>query len=80
MRQLKSRKEISDWMTGKLRMCQGCSTATVTIQFEVLEPYPDGCNWSDDLTVNFGLDDREDVLRNLRPILAEARRLFNVSE
>jgi len=53
---------------------------TVSVQYELLEPEPDGCNWSRDLVINYGRDDCENVLRHLRPLYEDARRRFNVSE
>jgi hypothetical protein len=80
MRELKSRQEISDWITARLRAFPDCADAIVTVQYELQEPGPDGCNWSHDLILNYGRSDSDAVTRHLRPLHQEARRLFNVSE
>jgi hypothetical protein len=80
MRELKTRKEISDWLTQQLHSIPGCSDTSVSVQYELLEPEQDGCNWSRDLVINYGRDDSEIVLRHLRPLYEDARRRFNVRE
>lgn len=80
MRELRTRKEISEWITTELRKYPECSDASVSVQFELRMPDPEGCNWSDSVVINAGKSDREDVLENLRPILRRARRSFNVNE
>lgn len=80
MRELRTRKEISEWITTELRKHSACTDARVSVQFELREPEPDGCNWSDNVIINSGKSDREEVLEHLRPILHRARRSFNVSE
>jgi hypothetical protein len=37
-----------------------------------------GCNWSEDLVLNYGTSKSEAVLQHLRPLHREARRRFNV--
>ncbi len=80
MRELKTQQQISDWITKRLQAFPACADATVIIQYEIQEPAPDGCNWSEDLVVNYGTSQREIVLQHLRPLHQEARRRFNVSE
>jgi hypothetical protein len=80
VRELKTRDEISAWITRELNTRPGCEEATVTVRFELLEPEPDGCNWADDLILNYGRNDSYLVLQHLRPLYQEARRRFNVSE
>jgi len=80
MRQLKTRQEISDWLTDNLHAIPGCSETTVSVQYELREPEQDGCNWSRDLVINYGRDDSEVVTRHLRSLYEDARRRFNVSE
>jgi hypothetical protein len=80
MRELKTRQEISTWITQKLQAFPGCADATVTVQYQLREPMSDGCNWTDDLLLNYGTGDSESVLQHLRPLHQEARRRFNVSE
>ena len=80
MRELRTRQEISDWLTHELRIYPECADASATVQYELREPLPDGCNWSEDLVLNCGTSDRGAVLSHLRPLHREARRRFNVSE
>lgn len=80
MRELKTRREISDWITRELRAHLGCEETSVTVQYELREPESDGCNWSRDLSVNYGRNDSVVVHRYLRPLFEEARRRFNVHE
>ena len=72
MRELKTQQQISDWITKRLQAFP-CADATVIIQYEIQEPAPDGCNWSEDLVVNYGTSQREIVLQHLRPLHQEAR-------
>lgn len=78
MRELKTPKQISEWITDRLQAFPGCEHATVIIQYEIQVPAPDGCNWSEDLVLNYGTNQREVVLQHLRPLHREARRRFNV--
>jgi hypothetical protein len=80
MRQFKTRAEISAWLNRELHKHKRCGEARVTVQYETLEPDEDGCNWSRDLIINYGGDDRELVDQHLRPLFEEARRRFNVRE
>jgi hypothetical protein len=80
MREFKTRREISDWITVRLRGFPDCADATVTVQYELQEPGPDGCNWSHDLILNYGRSDSQMVLQQMRPLHQEASRLFNVRE
>lgn len=80
MRELKTRQQISDWITERLQAFPGCADATVIVPYEIQEPAPDGCNWSEDLVLNYGTSRIEVVLQHLRPLHREARRRFNVSE
>jgi hypothetical protein len=80
MRKLRTRQQIGDWITQELRKHAECADARVSVQYELDEPEADGCNWADNVIVNSGVNDRDDVLERLRPILREARRTFNVSE
>ncbi len=77
-RELKTPQQISDWITDRLQTFPGCPDATVIIQYEIQEPSPDGCNWSEDLLLNYGTCQREVVLQHLRPLHREARRRFYV--
>lgn len=63
MRELKTRQEISTWITQKLQAFPGCADATVTVQYQLREPMSDGCNWTDDLLLNYGTGDSESVLQ-----------------
>lgn len=80
MRELKTLQQISDWITKRLQSFPGCEDATVIIQFEIQKPAHDGCNWSEDLVLNYGTSQREVVLQHVRPLHREARRRFNVRE
>ena len=80
MRELKTRQQISDWITQKLRAFPECADAKVTVQYELREPDNEGCNWSRDLILNYGRSGSEAVLQHLRPLHQEARWRFNVSE
>jgi hypothetical protein len=80
MRELKTRQQISDWITLRLQASPECADATASVQHELQEPAPDGCNWSEDLVLSYGTSDSEAVLQHLRPLHQEARRRFNVSE
>lgn len=44
------------------------------------KPSADGCNWPDDLGINAGIGDLENVRERLRPLLSEARRRFNLRD
>ena len=79
MRESRTRKEISEWMTRELRKQPECADARASVQYELQEPDPDGCNWSDSVLVNCGESDRDDVLARLVPIVRRDRRSFNVS-
>jgi len=57
------------------RLC-GCDGR----QYELQKPVPDGCNWSEDIVLNYGTSQSEAVLQHLRPLHREARRRFNVGE
>ena len=50
------------------------------MQYELIEPDAEGCNWSDELRINYGRDDSLIVHQHLRPLFEEARRRFNVHE
>jgi hypothetical protein len=80
MRELKTRQQISQWITQRLQIFPDCAGANVTVQYELQEPDADGCNWSRDLILNYGRSDSDAVLQHLRPLHQEARRRFNVSE
>ena len=80
MREFKTRDEISGWLNQELHKQQGCEEARATVQYELLEPDADGCNWSRDLIINYGRNDRVVVNERLRPLFEEARRRFNVRE
>jgi hypothetical protein len=80
MRELKTRQQISDWITQSLQAFPECADARATVQYELQEPDAEGCNWSRDLILNYGRSDSDAVLRHLRPLHQEARRRFNVSE
>jgi hypothetical protein len=78
LRELKMRQQISDWINERLQAVPECADATVSVQYELREPAPDGCNWSEDLVLNYGTSKSEAVLQHLRPLHREARRRFNV--
>lgn len=80
MRELKTRDEVSQSIAAELRKQPKCADVEVSVQYELQEPDPDGCNWSEDLIVNAGGGDYDEVIRRLRPIHIRARELFNVSE
>jgi hypothetical protein len=80
MREMKTRSEISDWVTIKLNEHPACGETRVTVQYELEEPDADGCNWSRDIVLNYGRDDSAVVNQHLRPLFEEARRRFNVCE
>jgi hypothetical protein len=80
MREGKTRDEISRWINERLKAQPGCSDARATVQYELLEPESDGCNWSRDVILNYGTCDELIVRERLRPIYEEARRLFDVRE
>ena len=80
MREFKTRREISEWLTGELRKHPGCGDTTVSVQYQLQEPDADGCNWSRDIVFNFGRNDTVVAKDRLRPIFEEARRRFNVRE
>jgi hypothetical protein len=80
MRELRTRREVSEWLTRELRAHSGCQGTIVTVQYQLREPEADGCNWSRDLVINYGRDNSEVVHRYLRPLFEEARRRFNVHE
>jgi hypothetical protein len=80
MRELKTREQISDWITKRLQSFPDCADAEVAVQYQLQEPMSDGCNWSEDLMLNYGSSNSEAVLQHLRPLHQEARRRFNVAE
>jgi hypothetical protein len=80
MRELKTRQEISDWLTRELRKHNGCRETGVSVQYELQEPRADGWNWSRDLIINYGGNDSVIVHEHLRPLFEEARGRFNVRE
>lgn len=80
MRELRTRDEISGWLTEELRKHPECRETRVSVQYELQEPGADGCNWSRDLIINYGRDDSVLVDARLRPLFEEARRRFNVRE
>lgn len=80
MRELRTREEISQWITHRLRKEPGCADADVTIQYELQKPEPGGCNWSEDLIVNAGIGDLDEITQRLSPIHLEARRRFNLKK
>ncbi len=57
MRELKTRRDISDWLTRQLNGHPGCGETKVTVQYQLAEPDAEGCNWSRDLNINYGRDD-----------------------
>lgn len=68
MRELKTRQQISDWINERLQAVPECADATVSVQYELREPAPDGCNWSEDLVLNYGTSKSEAVRQHLRPL------------
>jgi len=50
------------------------------VQYELQAPDADGCNWSRDLIINYGRDDRVVVDLHLHPLFEKARKRFNVRE
>lgn len=80
MRELKTRHEISEWLTAELHKQRGCQETRVSVQYQLQEPDAEGCNWSRDLIINYGGDDSVLILERLRPLFEEARRRFNVRE
>jgi hypothetical protein len=80
MRKLRTKRQIGLWIMEELHKLPECADARVSIQYELDERAPDGCNWSDSVVVKCGVNDREDVIERLRPILRRARCSFNVSE
>lgn len=57
MREFKTRDEISVWLNQELHKQPGCGEAHATVQYELLEPDSEGCNWSRDLIINYGSND-----------------------
>ncbi len=80
MREFRKRDEISAWLDRELHKHPGCEEAHATVQYELLEPDEDGCNWSRDIYINYGRNDHLLVDQHLRPLFEEARRRFNVRE
>jgi hypothetical protein len=80
MREFKTRDEIGAWLNRGLHKHPGCEGARATVQYELLEPDADGCNWSRDLIINYGRNDSVVVNEHLSPLFEEARRRFNVRE
>jgi len=54
MRELKTRRELSDWLTQQLYRRPGCGETKATVKYELQEPVADGCNWSRDLSLTYG--------------------------
>lgn len=54
MRELKTRSEISDWLTRQLNAHPGCTETRLTVQYELQQPDAEDCNWSDELRINYG--------------------------
>lgn len=80
MRELKTREEISNWLSRQLHQCPDCQDTRVTVPHLLQEPDEAGCNFSRDLIINYGRDDNVVVNGYLRPLFEEARRRFNVQE
>jgi hypothetical protein len=78
MREFKTRREIGDWLTRQLKDCPGYGETKVTVQYQFVEPNPEGCNRSRDLSVNYGRDDNFIVHQHSRPLFEGAQRRFNV--
>jgi len=80
MREFKTRDEISAWLNQELHRHPGCEETRASVQYELLEPDADGCNWSRDLIINYGRNDSLVVNERPRLLFEEARRRFNVRE
>jgi hypothetical protein len=77
---LVSAKQLADWITAEIQKYEGCED--VRVNGDVLglrEPEPDGCNWSDSLSLSMGDADPADVASALSHTLQEARRRFNLN-
>ncbi len=46
MLELNTRRELSDWLTRQLNGHPGCGETKVTVQYQLVEPDAQGCNWS----------------------------------
>jgi hypothetical protein len=79
MRELKTRRVISEWLTLELNAQPGCEETKVT-KYQLVESDTEGCNRSRVLSLNYGRDDSLVVHQKLRPLFEEARRRFNVFE
>jgi hypothetical protein len=80
VREGKTRNEISLWINERLQAEHGCADARATVLYELRTPDADGCNWSRDVSLNYGTCDEVVVRERLRPIWEEARRRFYVRE
>jgi hypothetical protein len=80
MRQFKTRDELSAWLNQALHKHPGCEAARATVQYELVEPDADGCNWSRDIIIDYDCNDSVVVNEHLRALFEEARRRFNLRE
>lgn len=77
-RVLISNDELGNLLTVEMRKQFGCKDVLVIGITKLSQPYEDGCNWSDQLTVRSGFISDDCFLSNLQKIVQQARLRFNL--
>lgn len=79
-REIITREGLAAYMTDELRKIEGCENCSIG-QVNILQhPDEDGCNWSDNLTINITGCSLNDIRSSIDKIMANARSRFNILE
>ena len=80
MRETVTRAGLSDILTAELQTIEDAAGSRITVQYELLEPDADGCNWSDSVSVRVGPKASPEYLRPIvSDIIKRARSRYNIS-
>ena len=80
-REIRSADEIAQWLTNNLRnRLDDCNECKVNGIKRLLQPDPNGCNWSSDIIVNTGGQPHENIAAILRELIGDAQDRFNLRD
>lgn len=80
-RETVSQEELLAIINAELAQSEDCGEARVTGPiYQLRDEQPDGCNWSDQITVSLRGNDPDECKRVLTPIMRRVRQRYNLAE
>ena len=78
-RKIVSMDTLSEWLTTHVSNHEDCEGTNVSVQYKLLSPDSNGCNWSESVILNPGPNaDKQMLMTILANAVRDAREKFNV--